>query len=331
MTARFLEFPSEIAQVEIHIREAVLPSSGLLREVADHIHLGLGKKLRPRLLILASRATSPQSPGLGPEESIVGGASAAVLRAAAAIELVHVASLIHDDVIDKAKTRRGRPSVNAAFGDDVAILMADLLYSHAFDLALSAVDPEVARLLSRTTRQMCESEIFQIQKREAVLTREDYYYIIGSKTAALFSASAELGGVLSGVAGQPREALSRFGRLLGMAYQVTDDVLDYVATDEAWGKPRGNDLAQGKQTLPLVYTCEKATPSEREFLFTELHNGHRLNVVLPLIEKYGGLDYSCTKARDLAHEAQALIPDFETNSAADSFRELCDFVVQRAF
>ena len=250
---------------------------------------------------------------------------------AASVELIHLASLLHDDVIDKTMVRRGRPSVNARYGDDVAILMADLLFSHAFDLALSALEPEVVRLICQATRAMCESEMFQIEKREAVLTPENYYYIIRSKTASLFSTCAQLGGVLAGVTKDRCENLARFGELIGMAYQITDDVLDYTATPERLGKPHGNDLAQGKQTLPFVYTCQEASPEDREFLLSQLHNGRQMAKVLPLIEKVGGLDYAHRKARDFASQAEALVPAFESNASEPIFRKLCQYVVDRTY
>ena len=162
--------------------ESVNSGCDLLREVASYMNFAGGKMLRPRLLILVGRS--------------VGTVDERMLRVAASVELIHLATLLHDDVIDKSNVRRGRPSVNAKYGDDVAILMADLLFSNAFDLALSVIDPEVLRLLCRVTRLMCEGEMFQIEKRDAILTEKDYLYIIEAKTAALFSAISAIGALL---------------------------------------------------------------------------------------------------------------------------------------
>lgn len=320
LSLQFLPFQNEIARVDEHIRACVQAEGRLLQEVAEHCNLGGGKKLRPRFLILVAQAVN------GSTE-----ADDAVLRAAAAIELVHVASLLHDDVVDKTTMRRGRPSVNARFGDNVAILMADLLFAHAFDLALSTLDPQVTRLIAQTTRQMCESEIFQIEKAGQTLSREDYYYIIRCKTAALFSLCAEVGGVLGGAVDETRRNLAEFGRLVGMTYQITDDVLDYTALGEQWGKPQGHDLSEGKLTLPIVYTCEQASPQDREALLGELRNGRQMDRVLPILRRYGGLEFSEEQARSFARQAEALIPVLALRQSADLFQTLCRFAADRAF
>jgi octaprenyl-diphosphate synthase len=316
----FLPFENEILRVEEHIRACVQAEGRLLQEVAEYCNLGGGKKLRPRFLILVARAVSgsPQTDD-------------AVLRAAAATELVHLASLLHDDVIDKTTMRRGRPSVNAQYGDNVAILMADLLFAHAFDLALSTLEPQITRLLAQTTRLMCESEIFQIERAGQNLSREDYYYIIRCKTAALFSLCAEVGGFLGGAPDKTRRALAEFGRLIGMTYQITDDVLDYTALGEQWGKPQGHDLSEGKLTLPVVYTCEQATPEDREALLSELRNGRQMDRVLPILQKYGGLEFSEGQARKFAREAQELIPTLALRQSDDLFQALCRFASDRTF
>ena len=253
------------------------------------------------------------------------------LRAAACVEMIHCASLLHDDVIDKAPLRRGRPSVNAKYGDDVAILVADLLFSQAFDLAISTIEPDVLRLACRASRMMCESEIFQIEKREVVLTEADYLRIIEAKTASLFSACAEIAGVLSNTTAERRDRLARFGFNIGMAYQITDDALDYSAESSQWGKQVGNDLEQGKLTLPLVYTLDQATPADREALLEQLRNGREMSEVLAAIEKYHGLEYAYDRAREYARQASELTSSLGLPSSEQKFHDLCRFVVDRTF
>lgn len=321
-------FTEEINTVETHIREAVQDGCDLLCKVADYVNLGGGKKLRPRLLILVANALlKPEN--LSPEEQIR--SNDLITRTAAAVELVHVASLIHDDVVDKAAERRQRPSVNAKFGDDVAILVADLLYAHAFDLALTALDPQITRMICHTTRRMCKSEVFQIEKQNQILSAEDYYYIIESKTAALFSICSELGGVLSGATKSQRNALGEFGRLIGVAYQITDDLLNYTASSDLMGKPCGNDLEQGKQTLPLVYAYEKASEEDRTILHTQIFTERNMDIVMPLIKKYGGLDYTREQALTHTTNAKKLIAEICPDSTTTLFENFCAYIAERTF
>lgn len=317
MELDFLRFQTEMDRVEALVRGAVSSKDGLVTEVADYIHLGAGKKLRARLLVLVAHAT--------------GGVNEQVFRMAACVELVHSASLLHDDVIDAASERRGRPSVNARYGDAVAILMADLLYGQAFDQALGAVDPEVMRIIARATRHMCESEMFQIEKSGAILTEEEYLRIIRTKTAILFSSCAELGGVLNSVAHERRRALADFGLHLGMAFQIVDDNLDYSGADSRLGKPLLNDLAQGKQTLPLVHALENATAADRKDLMHILSNGRDITAVSPYIEKYEGLEYSHKRATEFAVRAEELVEDLDAGERSEQFRDLCRFVVARTY
>jgi octaprenyl-diphosphate synthase len=317
----FQSFSEEIARVEEIVAACVQTQNGLLREAADYVGLAGGKKLRPRLVILAARAVG----GGALDENHL-------LLVAAAVEVLHTASLLHDDVVDHASERRGRPSVNSRYGDDLGVLLADYFFTYAFDLALSVLDPRLTRLLCSATRAMCEGEIFQIEKRNAMLTQDDYYRIIQSKTSSLFALCTELGALVADAPDDIRRALARYGRLSGMAYQITDDVLDYTVTDGKWGKPRGHDLAEGKQTLPLVHACECASEDDRQALLSHLRNGRRMEDVLPVIEKYGGLDYAREKAREFAREAQAVVasigsaPHFE-----QLFHEFSQFTVDRPY
>lgn len=317
----FQSFPEEIARVEEIIAACVQTQNGLLRETADYVGLGGGKKLRPRLVILAARAVGR---GTLDDEHL--------LPVAAAVEVLHTASLLHDDVVDRAGERRGRPSVNSRYGNELAVLLADYFFTYAFDLALSVLDPRLTRLLCSATREMCEGEIFQIEKRNAILTQDDYYRIIQCKTSSLFALCTELGALVVDAPDDIRRALARFGRLSGMAYQITDDVLDYTATDGKWGKPRGHDLAEGKQTLPLVRTCECASEADRRALLSHLSNGRRMEDVLPVIEKYGGLDYAREKAREFAREAQVSVAAIAPDPRFEQlFHEFSQFTVERPY
>lgn len=312
-------FRREIELVEDRIRAALRADSGLFALAARRTLEGQGKKLRPRIVLLVRHASGAQGPS-GERE----------IAAAAAVELVHVASLIHDDVIDRAATRRGRPSLNAEYGNDVAILMADYLYAQAFEMAIDAVGPDILQLLCRVTRQMCRSEILQIEKRGELISEGDYLRIIDAKTAALFAAAAEIGGILAGADEALRQALAEFGRHIGMAYQITDDFLDYAGAAPSLGKPTGNDLAQGKQTLPLLHACTQASEDERRQVVQTLNNGREMSRIMPLIRKYGGLEYAEGRAREFASEARSAIASLPGARASEPMRQLCDFVVDRS-
>ncbi|MFH0793058.1 MAG: polyprenyl synthetase family protein [bacterium] len=307
----------DLVRVDQEIHHALNSDNMLIQEVGAYLELSKGKKLRPILALLAAKAFGYNGGGQ--------------FKIAASLELVHIATLLHDDVIDKAQSRRGKPSVNAKWGDDVAILMADYLYASAFDLALETLNPTVLSVICKVTARMCEGELFQIQKRREHLTEADYLQIIRSKTAYLFSACSGLGGVLAGAPKEQVESLTSFGLNFGMAFQITDDTLDYVANDSRWGKDLGTDVAGGKETLPLIYTRSKASPEDLAELDHILNNGRELGSILQHINKYRGLDYCRQVAHSFAAEAQSALAALESNESIRLMRRMCDFVVERAY
>ena len=318
MIPKALEFAKEVALVERRIADALRQGDGLFSDVAAAVLSGSGKKLRPRIVMLMARS-------LGGDMLV----DKRFVDAAACVELVHVASLIHDDVIDRAETRRGNPSINARFGDNVAILMADFLYAQAFEIALDAVGPEMLRIVTRVTGAMCRSEVLQIEKHGSMLSEDDYLGIIEAKTAALLGACAEIGAILAGADEAGRRAAAQYGTDLGMAFQIADDALDYTGGDGHLGKPVGNDLKQGKQTLPLLYTLARAGETDRRALTETLGNGRDMGIVGPLIQKYGGLEYSLRRAREFADRAAARIPEIAPRRDPKVLQMLCRFVVER--
>ena len=308
----------ELARVDTLIQGVFDSDSPLIREVGAFLSLPGGKKIRPALTILAARTCGRPS-----DEN--------VMQVAAAIELVHVATLLHDDVIDKAATRRGRPSVNARWSDSIAILMADYLFSRAFDLAFATTQPQILRVLCDVTKRMCEGELFQIEKEGQILTREDYFKIIRHKTAYLFSACARLGGMVAQAEEDSIGRLGQYGLNFGMAFQITDDMLDYAADDARWGKELGADVVHGKQTLPLIYTLEVASPRDRSRLLGLLRNGRDFQTVLGQVRKYRGLDHAREVAREFAGRAAQSLEGWTGNGQAKLLRDLCDYVVARSY
>ncbi len=308
-----------VRRVDEILCQSLDSESDLIREVGDYIAFTRGKKLRPMLAMLMTKTLAPDAP--------------APVEVAAAIELIHVATLVHDDVIDKASMRRGRASVNAKWGDEVAILMADYLYAHAFDLALTSLKPEVMRVLCGVTKRMCEGEMFQLRLDKREFTLEDYYHVIERKTGSLFAASASLGALLAG--GSPDQILAArgFGNDFGMAFQITDDALDYVAHDQQWGKDIGMDASGGKQTLPLLLALAEATPEDRAFIEGWTRNGHGLDDIVKMIDRYQGVERAMVKARGYAKRANESLqamghvdsPGFE------QLASLAPYVVSRAY
>ena len=310
---------SDIQAIEAILHEIIQSDSALIREVGDYICLTSGKKLRPMITLLMERA--------------FGRAAQPPIHSAAAIEAIHIATLIHDDVIDKARLRRGRPSVNAHFGDDVAILMADYLYAAAFELALSHLNPEPLRLICQVTRKMCEGEVFQIERRGHWPSTEDYLHIISCKTAYLFSACGALGGLNADLSPARMTQVTAFGLHFGLAFQITDDALDYTATDDQWGKDRGMDLATGKQTLPLILTLNDASPEDRRQLTAILNNGRDIGVINQYLERYGALERSLSIAQDHGRQALAHLEGLEVadEKAYEYLAALAQYVAGRRY
>ncbi len=308
----------DLKRVQSEIASVFDSENSLIREVGAYIADSGGKRIRPTLTIL-----SAQSCGRPVDDEVI--------ALATSIELFHVATLLQDDVLDKAETRRGKPSVNAKWSDSVAVLIADHLYAHAFDKALKSLKPEIGRVLCKVTSKMCEGELFQIEKQGQLLRREDYFKIIESKTAYLFSASVGLGGMVADASDDAVESLTQFGLNFGMAFQITDDTLDYVASSDQWGKTVGTDVANGKQTLPLIYTLEVAEPEDRSNLIRLLNNGRDFHDVLKHIEKYRGLDHAREVADDYSGRALACLDRLAANDQTAAMRQLCDYVTRRSF
>jgi octaprenyl-diphosphate synthase len=309
----------DLHQVEGILRSMLESESSLIREIGDYICLASGKKLRPMLTLLVSRA--------------FGSSMTSPVEVAAAVEAVHVATLLHDDVIDKARLRRGKPSVNARWGDDVAILMADFLYAGSFELALHHLDPEPLKLICEVTRRMCEGEMFQIEHRGKWMTPDDYLYVISCKTAHLFSASAAMGGLTGGLAIEDIARISSFGLDFGLAFQVTDDTLDFTADHNQWGKSVGIDLMSGRQSLPIILTLRDASEEDRKILADILSEGLNFNLLNDLIQKYHAIENSLEVARNYMSQCMACLEGLELrdSEAWEFLHALPDYVLGRQY
>lgn len=307
----------DLAAVERQLDSVLDSETELVREVGQYVRSAQGKRLRPMLVLLTSRAC-----GYSGEEPP---------KVAAALELIHTATLLHDDVIDKAPLRRGRPTVNKRWGDDVAILIADYLFSHAFSLAMQALNPVVLSTITQVTARMCEGEMFQIQKRNSLISREDYLHIVRSKTAFLFSACTGLGSVLAQTSEEQTLELTKFGLNFGVAFQITDDALDFAAQDEQLGKELWADIRNGKQTLPLIHAFEVASEDDRRNLWECWSNGRDRTRILAQVTKYRGVEAALLEARTFAQKAKAHLATLSPGRATEYCSQLSDYVVSRTY
>lgn len=308
---------SDLEQVDRVLAIALDSKIGLTKEVCQYLRAASGKRLRPMLTLLASRiGGQPTEPSF---------------RAAAMVELIHVASLLHDDVIDRAALRRGQPTVNMRWGNEVAILMADYLYSRALAIAALWLPADLLAILADVTASMCDGEIFQIQKSGELLDEDDYHYIIRCKTARFFSACMHFGAQLNDAPADVASALERYGLEFGLAFQITDDILDMMGDPRRMGKDVGTDIASGKQSLPFIYALSKADERDRDFLIAALNDGKPSHLVVECIGKYGGIEYARSVARkhaQSANQAVATLPDCEP---LRFMRALTDLVVNRTY
>jgi octaprenyl-diphosphate synthase len=292
----------------------------LVNQVAQHIVAGGGKRLRPLCVVLAARASG--YPGHKHVE------------AAAIIEFIHTATLLHDDVVDGSDLRRGRDTANHVFGNQASVLVGDYLYSRAFQMMVDLENLRIQEVMANATNTIAAGEVLQLMNAHDPDTTEACYLdVIYRKTAKLFEAGTQVAAIMSGVDPEVEEAMARYGRHLGTAFQLVDDSLDYRADREELGKNLGDDLAEGKPTLPLIHALANSSPDDTARLRLAVENGgiEELELVTRAIESSGGLEYTARLARreaDLAIEALDRIPG---SVYRDALRELADFAVARRY
>jgi heptaprenyl diphosphate synthase len=278
-----------------------------------------GKRIRPALVLLAASIGTYDLERLTP--------------AAMAVELTHAATLVHDDVIDRATVRRGRPTVAAQLGNEPAIVVGDFYFAKAYDQAANTKSPEVVTILADAVMKICAGEVRQQAIRHQYEARLDEYMArIEAKTATLLAACCDIGALLGGLEADPRAHLRNYGRLLGLAFQIADDVLDYTGTEDEVGKPIGHDIAEGFATLPLMLAMEE--PSIAGRLSPLLQSGHELTApqaqqVAALVRSSRGPERAIEKARTLATEARAALHAIGAGDAVDTLSALTNYVVSR--
>ena len=290
-----------------------------ITEIAEYLREGGGKRIRPSLLLLAAHMLGYSGPG--------------AIRLGTVVEMVHTATLVHDDIIDGADLRRGRPSANTTWGNEKCVLAGDWLYMQAFKVALEENNLRVLDLLIGLTQQMVEGELLQIQKLGKAVSEAEYYDLIYRKTACLFAVSMRLGAVLAGADEAVETSLAAYGRAVGLAFQIVDDVLDLTATEEVLGKPVASDLREGKATLAVIHSIDHGTAADRQTIQRVLDDRNFDDVtreqIQEILVRNGSVEYAMAAADRYAKQSrQALVsmPDSEFKRA---LLWLPDFVVAR--
>ena len=312
---------NELQQVEIEFERQARSNVQVIAYLGDYLRKSGGKRVRPALTILSNYAVGGE------------GSRYNSIRMATVMEFLHTATLVHDDIIDKADTRRNRPTVNALYGNETAVLMGDWLYMSAFETSLAERSLPILDILTSVTRKMTEGEILQLTLLgHADVSEAQYLDVLKRKTAYLFSASCEIGAILGGATEQQQTALRDYGLNLGTAFQLIDDLLDFTSTEAALGKAAGADLSGGKVTLPLIYLRE-AEPSTLEMIQQVLRDGNYDAVsqqeLFAALRRTDALERARTRADEYAENACAALENLPDSDYCDSLRELPSYVLNR--
>ncbi|UCE01452.1 MAG: polyprenyl synthetase family protein [Candidatus Latescibacterota bacterium] len=309
----------DVAQVEEFLKYCCKASGvGLVEEVWDHLLAAPGKRLRPILLLLAARAH--------------GHVGSHTVMAGAVVEMIHTATLIHDDVVDKATVRRGQPTVNRRWHDGIALMMGDFLYSKGFQLFTAAGLQSEMAVLADTTNRMSVAEMMQFEYHTKLdMSEEEYLLLIREKTASLIEASCSLGALLAGA--DSVEPVSTYGNNVGLAFQITDDLLDYLGDEYVVGKPVGSDLRDGKVTLPLITALGNAPPSERRRIETEIRSGaifeERWPQMVRFVHTHGGIEAALARARRFGSQAKRALLRLPSTPEREALADAVDFILHR--
>ena len=309
---------SDMAKVDALIRRRLASDVVLVNQIGEHIIAAGGKRLRPLLAMLAARA--------------LGYAGHDHHQLAAIIEFIHTATLLHDDVVDESDLRRGRKTANALWGNAPSVLVGDFLYSRSFQLMVELQREEIMRVLADTTNSIAEGEVLQLlHVRNPDTDETAYLHVIERKTAVLFAAATKLGALLAGAYSDTQQQLHDYGLNLGYAFQIADDVLDYTADSATLGKNLGDDLAEGKATLPLIHAIAHADPATREKLRHAVQHGDSdaLPLVIEAIHASGGIEHSLAMARGYALRAERCLDGLEDNDWVAALRGLARYAVER--
>ncbi|HEY7741899.1 MAG TPA: octaprenyl diphosphate synthase [Burkholderiales bacterium] len=311
---------SDLNAVDDVIRARLNSEVALIRQVAEYIVGGGGKRLRPLLLLLSAGA--------------FGARGRHCHELAAVVEFIHTATLLHDDVVDESDLRRGRSTANALFGNSAAVLVGDFVYSRAFQMMVGVDNMRVLQVLADATNVIAEGEVMQLMNcHNPDIREEEYLGVIRCKTAKLFEAATRLGAILGGAPREQEESVADYGMRLGTAFQLIDDVLDYSGEQAVIGKNLGDDLAEGKPTLPLIYAIQHGTDEQARLVRHAIEHGGRgeLAAVIEAIRATGALDYARAQASRETRAAGAALAQLPHSRSRDYLLQLADFAVTRSF
>lgn len=309
---------ADMSAVDGIIRTQLHSEVVLVNQVAEYIIGGGGKRLRPALVLLAAGALGHR----GPQQHTL----------AAVVEFIHTATLLHDDVVDDSDLRRGQDTANALFGNAASVLVGDFLYSRAFQMMVSVGIPRVMEVLADATNVIAEGEVLQLMNcNDPDITEDDYLRVIRYKTAKLFEAAGRMGALVAGTDRATEDALGTYGMYLGTAFQLIDDVLDYDASADETGKNVGDDLAEGKPTLPLLYAMQRGTAEESAQVREAILNGDAtyFSEILATIRRTGALDYTRAQAASEAEKARNALASLPEGPYREALEALTVFAVQR--
>ena len=309
----------DLAALEDEFGRDTVADVQAITEIGEYLRAGGGKRIRPALLLLAAKLFDYRGRG--------------AVRLGAVVEIIHTATLVHDDIIDDAKTRRGRPAANTQWGNSKCVLAGDWLYMQAFKIAVQERNFRILDTLIELTQQMVEGELLQMEKLGRLITLDEHFDLIFRKTACLFSVCMRLGAILGGVSTEQEEALGIYGHDLGMAFQIVDDVLDLTASEEVLGKPVASDLREGKATMAVIHAVEHCTPAERSRVETVLRdkafNGVTHSDILDILQRYGSVEAATARAAQFADSARKAICTFPDSEIKRALLWAPGFVVAR--
>jgi octaprenyl-diphosphate synthase len=309
----------DLAALEDEFGQDTVSGVQAITEIGEYLRNGGGKRIRPALLFLSAKLFDYQGRG--------------AVRLGAVVEIIHTATLVHDDIIDDAKTRRGRPAANTQWGNSKCVLAGDWLYMQAFKIAVQERNFRILDSLIVLTQQMVEGELLQTETLGKAITIEEYFDLIYRKTACLFSVCMRLGAILGGATPAEEEALATYGHDLGMAFQIVDDVLDLTASEDVLGKPVASDLREGKVTMAVIHALERCNAEERGKIETILRhcafNGVTHAEIIEILERYGSLQAATARAMNYAESARKAICTFPDSEIKRALLWAPEFVVAR--
>jgi octaprenyl-diphosphate synthase len=308
----------DLKQTDELLHTRLSSNVALINQMSTYIISAGGKRLRPLLLLLCARATNYQ----GKHHQLM----------AVVIELIHTATLLHDDIVDESTTRRGKDTANEVWGNAASVLVGDFLYSRAFEMMVEPKSIKIMQILAKATNEIAQGEVLQLLNcQNSELTEAEYYQVIERKTAVLFQAATQIGGILSKVNNAQEQALKNYGLHLGNAFQIIDDVLDYESNSDAMGKEVGDDLAEGKTTLPMIYALANTSGDENQLLTNAINNADnsKIDAVIKILRSVDAFGYAHKQAKKSAELAKSSLINIQSSAYKDALILLCDLSIKR--